>query len=239
MGAIFISYRRNDSEGESGRLFDDLVGQFGERSVFMDVETIEVGCDFRKAIDDSVATCGALLAMIGPGWLEARTETGERRLDDPNDFVRIETASALRRGIPVIPVLLRSAKIPRADRLPADLADLAYRNAVELTHARWRSDVQILVRALRPLLMKTEGEDRPTKSAVGRIPSRERGERLDPAVLVRITRELAHFIGPVAELVVKRAAQRCASLTDLRRSVAEEIDVSADRARFLDAGRDG
>jgi hypothetical protein len=237
--AIFISYRRSDSEGESGRLFDDLVGQFGEPSVFMDVETIEVGRDFRKAIDDSVATCGALLAMIGPGWLDARTETGERRLEDPGDFVRIETASALRRGIPVIPVLVRGAKIPQADRLPTDLAELAYRNAVELNHARWKSDVQVLVKALRPLLMEAGVDNVPTKDACGRIHSPGLGGRLDPAVLAGITRELAQYIGPVAELVVKRAAPRCASLSDLRRLVAEEIDAAADRARFLAAGRDG
>jgi hypothetical protein len=132
--AIFISYRRQDSEGEAGRLFDDLVTHFGERSVFMDVETIEVGRDFRKAIDDSVAGCGVLLAIIGPAWLRAQKESGEPRLDDANDFVRIETASALRRDIPVIPILVRGAKMPKAEHLPPDLADLAYRNAVELTH---------------------------------------------------------------------------------------------------------
>src|ERR1700684_4142358 len=103
MRAIFISYRRNDSEGEAGRLFDDLVDQFGEDSVFMDVTTIEAGRDFRKAIDESVATCGVLLPIIGKNWLDARDDAGKRRLDDPTDFVRLETASALRRDIPVIP----------------------------------------------------------------------------------------------------------------------------------------
>jgi hypothetical protein len=151
LGSIFISYRRHDSEGEAGRLFDDLVGQFGENSVFMDVAGIEAGRDFRKAIDESVASCGVLLALIGPGWLDEKNEKGERRLDDPSDFVRVETASALKRDIAVIPVLLRGAKMPRSDQLPPDLQELAYRNCVEITHARWRSDVQLLVEPLRRL----------------------------------------------------------------------------------------
>jgi hypothetical protein len=152
MRAIFISYRRNDAEGEAGRLFDDLVREFGDQSVFMDVSTIEAGRDFRKAIDESVATCGALLSIIGVSWVDSKSETGQRRLDDPSDFVRLETASALKRDIPVIPVLVRGARMPTAGQLPDDLKDLAYRNAVELTHARWNSDVQLLIGTLRPIV---------------------------------------------------------------------------------------
>ncbi len=152
MRAIFISYRRNDSEGEAGRLFDDLIGHFGEDSVFMDVSAIEAGRDFRKAIDESVATCGVLLAIIGNNWVDSKDDAGLRRLDDPADFVRLETAAALRRDIPVIPVLIRGAKMPRSDQLPDDLKDLAYRNGVELTHARWGSDIQLLIKALDTVL---------------------------------------------------------------------------------------
>jgi hypothetical protein len=147
--AIFVSYRRDDSEGEAGRLFADLVNQFGDASVFMDVAAIQPGRDFRKAIDESVSTCGVLLAIIGKNWVEAKNEAGERRLDNPFDFVRLETASALKRDIPVIPVLVRGARMPHPDELPDDLKDLAYRNCCELTHARWGSDLQLLIRALR------------------------------------------------------------------------------------------
>jgi hypothetical protein len=91
-----------------------------------------------------------LLALIGRNWLSATNSAGQRRLDDPNDFVRLETVAALRRDIPVIPVLLQGARMPRDDELPADLHDLAFRNGVEITHARWDSDVQLLVDALRP-----------------------------------------------------------------------------------------
>ena len=148
MRAIFVSYRRDDSEGEAGRLFDDLVQRFGDDSVFMDVAAIQAGRDFRKAIDESVASCGVLLSVIGKNWVDAKNEAGERRLDDPSDFVRLETASALKRDIPVIPVLVHGATMPRPDQLPDDLKDLAYRNCCELTHARWNSDLQLLIKAL-------------------------------------------------------------------------------------------
>jgi len=146
--AIFISYRRDDTEGEAGRLFDDLTRTFGENSVFMDVAGINPGIDFRKAIDDNVASCGVLLAMIGPTWATIANSSGTRRLEDPNDFVRLEIASALAREIAVIPVLVHDAKMPHPDQLPDNLKDLAYRNSVEITHARWNSDVQLLTNAL-------------------------------------------------------------------------------------------
>ena len=146
--AIFISYRRDDTEGEAGRLFDDLVRTFGDDSVFMDVAGINPGIDFRKAIDDNVATCGVLLAMIGPGWATIGDSAGHRRLDEATDFVRLEIAAALSRNIAVIPVLVHDAKMPHPDQLPDNLKSLAYRNSVELTHARWNSDVQLLIKAL-------------------------------------------------------------------------------------------
>src|ERR1700694_1361122 len=158
MRAIFISYRRDDAAGEAGRLFDDLTAQFGPDKVFMDVAGIEPGHDFRKVIDQNVASCGVLLAMIGKGWVDAKDDAGRRRLDDPLDFVRLETASALKRDIVVIPVLVRGGRMPRAEQLPEDLTELAYRNGVELTHARWRSDVEVLIKALRSHVGNAEKE---------------------------------------------------------------------------------
>ena len=147
--AIFISYRRDDTEGQSGRLYDDLARRFGDGAVFMDVAGIEVGLDFRKVIDENVASCGVLLAVIGPTWLDAKDETGVRRLDNPMDFVRLETAAALKRNIPVVPVLVRGARMPKSEQLPDDLKELAYRNGLELTHAQWDSDVEVLIKALQ------------------------------------------------------------------------------------------
>lgn len=151
MGAIFISYRREDSEGQSGRLFEDLCDRFGAEAVFMDVVGIEPGQDFRAVIDTKVAACSVLLSIIGRHWLSARDAAGQRRIDDAADFVRLETASALKRGVTVIPVLVQGARMPTAADLPADLRDLAFRNAVELSHARWSSDLALLLASLQRL----------------------------------------------------------------------------------------
>ena len=148
--AIFISYRRDDAEGHAGRLFEDLAEHFGKASVFMDVTGIEPGRDFRQVIEQQVASCGVLLAVIGKSWLTATDVEGRRRLDDPYDFVRLETEAALKRDIPVVPVLVHGAQMPRPEQLPDVLTNLAFRNSVELTHARWGSDVQLLINALLP-----------------------------------------------------------------------------------------
>jgi hypothetical protein len=146
---IFISYRRDDTEGEAGRLFDDLTREFGANSVFMDVAGIRPGVDFVQAIEQNVADCGVLLAIIGPTWATITSASGQRRLDDPNDFVVLEIASALKREVPVIPVLVHGARMPSQDQLPESLKSFSHRNSVELSHARWPSDVQLLVEALK------------------------------------------------------------------------------------------
>lgn len=211
----------------------------------MDVAAIEPGRDFRKAIDQSIANCSVLLAIVGLEWLEAKDATGGRRLDDPNDFVRIELASALRRDIPVIPVLVRGARMPRVDQLPDDLKDLAYRNAVELTHARWKSDVQVLLRALRPFMEAPSGAERGKEAegrrqeATGAQPSIPASEAIvavssiDAQTLERVSKELAAYIGPIAEVVVKRAARRCVSTRDLCATVSQEIEFEANRIKFM------
>ncbi len=155
MSSIFISYRREDAEGQAGRLYRDLTTEFGSDSVFMDVAAIQFGRDFRTAIDQSLSSCGAFLSIIGKNWLAANDASGRRRLDDSVDFVRLETAAALQRDIPVIPVLVQGASTPRPDQLPDDLKELAYRNAIELTHPRWESDVRLLIEALRPYVSKS------------------------------------------------------------------------------------
>jgi len=163
MGAIFLSYRREDSEGQAGRLYDDLVAVFGPDSVFMDVAAIQPGRDFRKSIDQSLNSCGVFLSLIGKSWLTAEDTSGQRRLDDSADFVRIETGAALKRDIPVIPVLVQGASAPKPDQLPDDLKELAFRNAVELTHARWDSDIQVLIKALRPQISQSGPKPEPER----------------------------------------------------------------------------
>src|SRR5262249_51110708 len=136
MPKLFISYRREDSLDITDRVYDRLQAHFGKGAVFMDVDTIPLGVDFRGYFADWLTGCDLVLVIIGPHWLDACHETGERqgtrRLDDPADYVRIEITEALSRGIPVIPVLAGGASMPTVDRLPVDLADLAFRNAAEV-----------------------------------------------------------------------------------------------------------
>jgi hypothetical protein len=224
-----------------------MAKQFGENSVFMDVSAIEPGRDFRKAIDESVSSCSVLLAMIGQEWLNTKDAQGRRRLQDANDFVRIELASALRRDIPVVPVLVRGAKMPTPEELPDDLKELAFRNAVELTHARWRSDVEVLIRALRPYMDEPGGEHRAQKTGepgreamptpTGSASATAAAASIDAQTLERVTRALAVHIGPIAEVVVKRAAKRSSSVDDFCEKVANEIENEGDRARFLKSCR--
>jgi len=177
MGSIFLSYRREDSEGQAGRLYDDLVAVFGLDSVFMDVAAIQPGRDFRKSIDQSLNSCGVFLCLIGKGWLTTKDTAGQRRLDDSADFVRIETGAALKRDILVIPVLVQGASAPKPDQLPDDLKELAFRNAVELTHARWDSDIQVLIKGLHPLISQPGPKPEP--------------ERVQPSSKLRMTKSLA------------------------------------------------
>ena len=158
--AIFISYRRDDAEGEAGRLYDDLIRVFGPDSVFMDVSDIHPGKDFRTAIDENVARCRVLLAVIGPRWTTIQDASGTRRIEQDNDFVRLEITSALAKGIDVIPVLVHEARMPNPSELPETLRNLCYRNGVELTHTRWNSDVELLIRTLREYVKL--GRDIPT-----------------------------------------------------------------------------
>ena len=215
----------------------------------MDVAGIEAGRDFRKAIEESIAKCGVLLVVMGPGWVTAKNEAGVRRLDDPGDFVRAEVASALRRDIPVIPVLVHGAAMPRVEDLPDDLKDLAYRNCVELTHARWKSDVQLLLDPLRRLI-GSSGQVRaappraepklaqatPAPSQAASVPTGSGAvnvSRFDPATLQRIRRELALCIGPIADVGVSRAARVTNSIDELLLKVAEEIESPQRREEFL------
>ena len=115
---VFISYRRDDSAGHAGRVHDRLEREFGRDLLFMDVDAIPLGANFVKVLGEEVAKCDALLAIIGPGWIDARDENGRRRLENPNDFVRMEIATALKRDIQVIPILLEGTRVPRADQLP-------------------------------------------------------------------------------------------------------------------------
>ena len=147
-----MSYRREDSGGQAGRLSDRLVPEFGRENLFLDIDSIPLGVNFVKRLTAEVAACDVLIAVIGPHWLEIRNERNERRIDQPNDFVRVEIAAALQRDIPVIPALVDGAKIPPQDLLPENIKDLAERNGTELRHASFHVDADRLIRELHKIL---------------------------------------------------------------------------------------
>jgi hypothetical protein len=157
MSGIFISCRREDSAPYAGRIYDRLSNRFGADQVFMDVDDIPPGADFAAHIDAKVASCDAMVVVIGKQWLTARNEKGQLRLSDPNDFVGLEVSLALQRSALVIPVLVGGAQVPKAEELRADLRALASRNALTLNDQEFQRDADILVQALEkmPAVQKT------------------------------------------------------------------------------------
>jgi hypothetical protein len=145
---IFISYRRDDTAGRAGRLFDVLVARFGRRDVFQDVAAIAPGADFPQQVTDAIAQSDAALVVIGSDWLTMRGPDGTPRLDDPDDYVRREVSAALAAGVRVVPVLVDRAELPAAEALPETLRPLATRQAVTLRDATWHQDVDALIRRL-------------------------------------------------------------------------------------------
>jgi TIR domain len=150
---IFISYRRDDTAYAAGWLFDRLVDEFGPEQVFKDMDSIALGDDFVDAITAAVSSTDVLLALIGDKWLGMVDEHGERRLDDPDDFVRLEIEAALERDVRVIPILVEGARMPRSEELPQSVAALARRQALELTSSRFSSDTRRLLSVLEKTLL--------------------------------------------------------------------------------------
>lgn len=148
MSRIFINYRRQDSEGYVGRLYDHLSRHFKPEDIFMDVDNIPPGADFVQVLEDAVNQCDIFLAVIGPYWLNMADESGNRRLDEWNDFVRIEISSALKNNKYIVPVLVGSARMPAPKDLPEEINGLARRNAFEISHQRFANDVTKLAEVI-------------------------------------------------------------------------------------------
>jgi TIR domain len=147
-GRVFISYRREETAYAAGWLFDRLVDRFGRGQIFKDIDSIQLGDDFVEVITAAVGSCDVLLALIGDRWLTITDERGRARLDDPDDFVRLEIEAALTRNVRVIPILVEGARMPRADHLPPSLGKLARRHALELSPSRFESDTSRLHQVL-------------------------------------------------------------------------------------------
>ena len=160
-GTIFINYRREDSISTAGRLYDRLSQTFGRKNIFMDVDHIPAGVDFEAHLNSQIAACEIALVVIGPRWLEVKDDSGGRRLDNPDDFVVIEIATALARNIRVIPVLVDGARVPKAGELPDPLKALARRQAVEVRQLHFGRDAEALVERVNEALKGELGRQSP------------------------------------------------------------------------------
>jgi len=154
---IFLSYRRDDSRGYTNAIYTLLELHFPADSIFMDVDTLVPGSDFVQSLQEAVEACDVFLAIIGSRWENIEDNKGLRRLDNPEDFVRIEIAHALKRGIPVIPVLVDGAQMPFTENLPDNIKDLARRHAFSIGD-HMRSDVQRLIKVLEKTFKRLEAD---------------------------------------------------------------------------------
>jgi len=180
-GNIFINYRRDDDAGFTQALYSRLEQAFPSESLFMDVDNIAPGLDFVQVLNDEVARCDVVIAVIGKNWLSVTDETGGRRLDNPEDFVRIEIESALAQKKRVIPVLVNDARMPRSTELPETMRAFARCNAARLTHERFRADMAGLIKSLEQILAEVgaarQAEDEAARSEA-KAKEKEQAERL-------------------------------------------------------------
>jgi tRNA A-37 threonylcarbamoyl transferase component Bud32 len=222
MPRVFLNYRREDSAGIAGRLFDRLCVELGREKVFRDQDTLVPGADFAKVIADQVASCDALIAVIGKDWLNARDADGHRRLDHPDDFVKAEIREALAREKLVIPTLVEGASLPKAADLPPDIAALAGRNAIEISDSRFAYDTERLIRAVQA---HTDGHQDPRSHPTGFVPLRI-GQTIDK---LRIVSEMAQGGMGILYLAQHTALPKRFAVKSLSATLTEDPQF---RARF-------
>ena len=213
---IFLSYRREDASGHAGRLFDFLRygGEgpgFRKDQIFMDIDTMAPGVDFRRVIEQAVGSCDVFLAVIGRQWLNAVDAKGRRRLDNAQDFVRLEIEAALERDIPVVPALVQGAEMPSVEELPETFHAFVHRNAVELSDARWSYDVGRLVGWLKTV------EEEKTRREHAEREQAERAER-ERADQERLERQRAK------QVAAKRAEHEREERERLEREQAQQAE---------------
>ena len=227
-GKIFINYRRGDDPSAAQALLSRLEHAFLPEQLFMDVDNIKPGLDFVRVLNDQVAQCDVLISIIGRNWIDARDVHGARRLDDPDDFVRIEIETALQQDKRVIPVLIGQAQMPRPEELPEALRPLARRNAVRLTHERFRSDVQGLIKALQEYLKETEARREPELEAKRRAQAEAEQKQREAEATRRAAEEKRRKVADV------KAAER--AVAERKRQQAEasrhaQVERAFDRAK--------
>ncbi len=209
---IFINYRRADTRWAAARLYDGLSQRLGADGLFMDVDSIPPGVDFVEYLNDFVDRSSAIIVLIGPDWLTVTDETGQRRIDDPDDFVNIEICRAMERNVSVIPVLVDEASMPSEAELPERLKGLARRQAVRLDHKTYGQDLERLNRALGGRTLHRSGKHK----------TRKRNGWLMPAVGGAMTAVVAG----VAILSLQSAPQPSAHIVRINTEAAPLMDVA-------------
>jgi uncharacterized RDD family membrane protein YckC len=219
MSGIFLSYRRDDSAGWAGRLHEHLVREWGPARVFIDIDAIAPGDDFREAIARTMRTCDVVIVVIGPNWISVRDQAGNRRLDDESDTHRQEVLAALAADVRVIPVLVGGATMPTLSELPGPLQELRYRNAAIIEDRRFGSDARALLNALREFAenLAAQRADEEAKRAA----EQEAAQRADEEAKRAAEQEAAQR----ADEEAKRAAEQEAA----QRAVRDAASQSAER----------
>ena len=163
---IFINYRRDDSAGAAGRIYDRLAQAFGKDNIFMDVDNISTAVNFVQQLERELTNCKVFLCVVGHNWLNAKGEDGHRRLDQPDDYVRTEIAASIKRDITIIPILIDGARMPKPRELPDDIAPLAARQALDVNSVHFQRDVNELTQIIREFLQKDRQEVRGLNIAI-------------------------------------------------------------------------
>jgi WD40 repeat protein len=198
--SIFVCYRRDDTRHLTGRLCDRLIDEFGPQAVFMDVDTIGPGIDFTVAIDEALRSCRIVLVVIGQSWLTVTGADGRPRIGDPADHVAVEIATALRHGLPVLPVLADGARMPAHHELPSSLAELSRRNAVRVDHESFGRDSAFITDSVAGVVRIRR---RPRRRVDGTIAAALRARlRGRPRVVMALLAVIVLLLGAVGTWVV-------------------------------------
>lgn len=158
-GSVFIGYRRSDSSGYTGRIYDGVVRDLWHQQVFRDIGSLKPGRDFVQQVAAALRRTRVIVVVIAPGWLNAVDHRGQCRLADPHDLHRVEIRTTLERGAAVLPVLVGGANMPRRDQLPGDIQALAHQQAIEISDHHWDADAQRLSSTIRELLEESRRGD--------------------------------------------------------------------------------
>lgn len=240
MHTVFINYRRGDTAGEARALFTDLAAILGKDSVFMDVDAIALGRDFREVVRERLESCDLMLALVGRNWVDAKNPAGQRRLEDPDDLVRLEIDAALKRNIPVTPVIVQGAQMPTVAELPKEIESFAYRNGFELSHNRWESDVQEMVKRLGlskqrdPREIRDIETERKTPREAGSEPGGQQPTRKPWRAIVGVSVVAIVLLGGGVfyyRTVVEEKAREAAAQLERERVERERAAVQAERER--------